>query len=235
MESLTLVTWNILCASSPEDWERRRGLVVDALRWMDPDVAGLQEVLPGPRRDLERAFPEYRFLGGGRDPDGQGEGVPLMVRLPVLDWGEFWLSETPREKGLRGWDAFYPRHCTWARLANGLSILNTHLDHLGARARLESVELLIRALAGPRVLLGDFNEAEDGPAVQRLEGALVDAWRRVHPVRPAPPTWHDFGRASMRLDYVFTTPDLAILEAEVVSFEPWPSDHHPVQVRLRVP
>lgn len=241
---LTLVTWNIRCVThldaGEHAWEARRPRVVAMLRLMDPDVAGLQEVLPEQRRDLEAAFPDYRFLGGGRDADGSGEAVPLMLRrdlVQVQESGEFWLSRRPEERGSLGWDAFLPRHCTWARLSGGLTLFNTHLDHVGARSRREAAGLILGRVGARSVVCGDMNEAEDGHAVRRLSATLADTWRRRHPEGPSHPTWHDFGRdpGGDRIDYVFASPDLEVLEAEIVAGPPDASDHHPVTVRLRVP
>lgn len=246
---LTLVTFNLRYAT-PQDgenaWPARRPRAVETLRRLDADVVGLQEVLPEQRLDLEQDFPGYLFLGCGRDPDGSGEGVPLMIRrdLAPQQQGGFWLSDQPDQPGSRGWDACFPRHCTWARLANGLTVCNTHLDHVGPRSRRQAVELILQRLRPPLVVCGDLNEAEDGAAIQRLSQTMLDAWRRTHPSERPLPTWHDYGRAVLerpedgRLDYVFVSRDVEVLEAETVPSRPdggWPSDHHPVRVRLRLP
>lgn len=245
---VTLVTFNLRYAT-PEDgenaWDLRRPRAVATLRRLDADVVGLQEVLPEQRLDLEQDFPDYLFLGCGRDPDGSGEGVPLMLRrtLAPQQHGGFWLSDQPDQPGSRGWDACFPRHCTWVRLAHGLTVCNTHLDHVGARSRVQAAELILQRLPPPLVLCGDLNEPEDGPALQRLSQTLVDAWRRMHPSERPLPTWHDYGRAVLeraedgRLDYVFVSRDVEVLEAETVPSRPdggWPSDHHPVRVRLHL-
>ena len=53
-------------------------------------------------------------------------------RFILLDSGCFWLSETP-DKPSVGWDAKYPRICSWAQLqdrntGNTLYFLNTHFE-----------------------------------------------------------------------------------------------------------
>jgi endonuclease/exonuclease/phosphatase family metal-dependent hydrolase len=93
---------------------------------------------------------------------------------------------------------------TWAKLrdrrqpkAKPIVFFNTHFDHRGQQARLESARLLRRRvteLAGQcRVIVtGDFNAGEDSPPYLALFGAegnhaspLRDAYRLLHPARAA--------------------------------------------------
>jgi endonuclease/exonuclease/phosphatase family metal-dependent hydrolase len=176
-------------------WHARRDGVADLVRFHRPDVVGFQEPLPDQRADLRERLPEYEFLGRGRKRDGDGEGCPIGVRTDrwrAVDDGTFWLSETPADPSV-GWDAVHPRIATWARIRPraetdgptppadaALLVVNTHLDHVGARARRESARLLRERTADlaaggagsgdasrdgsmdgsgrlPRVLVGDFN------------------------------------------------------------------------------
>ncbi|OYR58705.1 endonuclease/exonuclease/phosphatase family protein [Halorubrum halodurans] len=190
-------------------WHARRDGVVDLVRFHRPDVVGFQEPLPRQRADLRERLPEYEFLGRGRKRDGDGEGCPIGVRTdrwrPVDD-GTFWLSETPAEPSV-GWDAAHPRIATWARIRPraetdgaappadaALLVVNTHLDHVGARARRESARLLRERTADlaaggagsgdasrdgatdgsgrlPRVLVGDFNCTAGSEPHRILTGA----------------------------------------------------------------
>ncbi|WP_066412850.1 endonuclease/exonuclease/phosphatase family protein [Halorubrum aethiopicum] len=177
-------------------WYARRDGVADLVRFHRPDVVAFQEPLPAQRDDLRERLPEYALLGRGRKRDDAGEGCPIGVRTDrwrAVDDGTFWLSETPAEPST-GWDAAHPRIATWARIRpreepdgpagpadSPLLVVNTHLDHVSARARRESARLLreripeLAAVDGedgdagsaddpfdgservPRVLVGDFN------------------------------------------------------------------------------
>lgn len=177
-------------------WHARRDGVADLVRFHRPDVVGFQEPRPDQRADLRDRLPEYDLRGRGRKRDDAGEGCPIGVRTDrwrVTDDGTFWLSETPTEPST-GWDATHPRIASWVRIRPregadesadatepSVLVVNTHLDHVGARARCESARLLRERLpelaaAGetartadgrgepsevdghvPRILVGDFN------------------------------------------------------------------------------
>ena len=91
-------------------------------------------------------------------------------RGEVLESDTFWLSETPDEPST-GWDATHPRIATWARVrldGDALLVVNTHFDHVSARARREAARLLRERIpeigaesagdgAPPVVLVGDLN------------------------------------------------------------------------------
>ncbi|NNF03867.1 MAG: endonuclease/exonuclease/phosphatase family protein, partial [Rhodothermales bacterium] len=171
-------------------WPNRADGVAALVDQHSVDVVGLQEALPGQLADLERLLPGFAWLGvsrGGEGIDDEFSAILYRVTsvLPV-DHGTFWLSETPDEPASRGWDAALPRIATWARFrlertgdgdqagadapadadadADALEflVLNTHFDHRGETARVESARLIRRWLAEragnlPVVVTGDLN------------------------------------------------------------------------------
>lgn len=192
-EELRVMTYNIRLdtpADGPNSWPLRANLLIGQIRLVRPAILGVQEVLPGQRADLVAALPEYAALGGGRD-DGMraGEASPLFVdkRLfQIKSSGMFWLSPTPKVTSL-GWDAAFRRVASWAHLVRRsdgqrLLAINTHWDHIGKEARLNSAYQLRDWIAVHQgnnehvVLLGDFNAslAEDSLGVM-LVNALGDA------------------------------------------------------------
>src|SRR3546814_13670773 len=98
-------------------------------------------------------------------------------RFTLLAAGTFWLSQTPDRPG-KGWDAAYPRIASWARLrdrtaSQTLLVVNTHFDHVGQVARVESAKLIRRWIGDPRqpgdavVLTGEFNSPTVSPPQDR--------------------------------------------------------------------
>lgn len=189
-----VMTYNIRLdtpADGPNRWELRRDLLVAQVHLLRPDIVGFQEVVPGQLADLAAALPGHVPIGSGRDGDGTaGEASPLFIAraaFTVRSFGQFWLSPTP-DKTSRGWDAAFPRIVTFAHLrrrSDGARVLalNTHWDHIGTQARLESAGQIARWIAANRqrgealVVLGDFNAALVEPSLQALleEGQLTDA------------------------------------------------------------
>lgn len=232
----------------------RSALVRAALAHVD--VLGTQE---GTRAHLADLTSGTGFAAVGRSRDGGASGEHAAIlyrtaRLRVLATGDFWLSPTP-DVPSTGWDATYPRICTWARfrdVATGstLVVLNAHLDHEGARARVESARLLLVRAAVvaegvPVVLTGDLN-AEPGsePVRLLLDSGLVDA-RAVSETPPTGPETTFTALADpdlpggpgrrQRIDYVLVTPDVRVAAHRVLDARPGgrhPSDHDPVVAEL---
>jgi endonuclease/exonuclease/phosphatase family metal-dependent hydrolase len=152
------------------------------------DVVGLQEVI---RRNgvahADQAAYLARRLGmdlimGETRPHGDGTyGNALLTRLPVLCSARCDLSWAGRE----------PRGCLRVDLAvkgTALHVFNCHFG-LAFRERREQLDVLagfIRVseeIAGPRVVMGDFNEWHRGPIGRglRREFASPMRRRRTHP------------------------------------------------------
>ncbi|SDG04549.1 Metal-dependent hydrolase, endonuclease/exonuclease/phosphatase family [Halorubrum xinjiangense] len=180
MTAIRVLSYNVRYANRGDHhdaWHDRRDAVGRLVRFHRPDVAAFQEPLPDQRDDLRERLPAYEFVGRGREAGGEGEGCPVAVRSDrwEVDASDtFWLSETPDEPST-GWDAAYPRIATWARVravegTAELLVVNTHFDHVSARARRGAARLLrerVPEIAAanegnsdetlPVVLVGDLN------------------------------------------------------------------------------
>ena len=173
-EPLRVMSYNIrldLESDGINRWANRRDQFIGQIRLMQPAILGLQEVVPGQKADLQEALPGYEFLGAARD-DGRskGEFSNLAIRRDIFrvrSSGTFWLSPTPGAPS-KGWDAAYPRIATWAkfvRRSDGKRFLalNTHFDHVGQTARLQSARQIIGWLSAQRsagesvIVTGDLN------------------------------------------------------------------------------
>lgn len=239
---LRVLTFNIRYDNPddrPNDWDSRRELVIELVRESCCHVVGFQEVLPRQRADLEAALPEFQWIGQGRNADVGGEQCCLAIdpTFEILDWGQFWLCPTPEVPGAVGWDAMLTRICTWARLAKDgteLTVLNSHWDHRGRRARTETARLLLERIEGrpgPVLLIGDFNTDPGSEPLALLTSMLTDSYAVIHPGSSAG-TFHDFGRSSVRprIDYLLASPQFLIVECRILDQTegPYPSDHFAV-------
>ena len=171
---LTVMTFNVRFdnpADGENRWEARIPIVKSYMAEATPDIVGMQEVLVNQVEDLLDIMPGYAYVGTGRD-DGKtgGEYSPIYYRedrFILRDDGQFWLSETPGVPGSRSWDAAITRIVAWAALEVRQSgeiiyIFNTHFDHRGVQARLNSIELMSEMITGiagdaPVIVVGDFN------------------------------------------------------------------------------
>lgn len=243
-------------------WDKRQDFVIETIRAYNPDLVGGQEVLDFQADFLQQRLSDYTLVGGGRD-DGKrkGEYSPILFRkdrFEPLAHGQWWLSPTPEVVGSKGWDAALPRIVTWARLKDrrsGQTILfyNTHWDHQGKVARVESGKLMRRLIEDhrggddlPVIVTGDFNSTEESDQYRSLtvgDGSglkLIDAHRAVHPERqPDEATFNGFKgiRQGMRIDWILHSPHWEATGAAIDRTEKdgrTPSDHYPVTAELEL-
>jgi endonuclease/exonuclease/phosphatase family metal-dependent hydrolase len=117
-------------------------------------------------------------------------------------------------------------------------VWNTHWDHRGERARLESARLIadwVRACGAPSIVLGDFNAEESSAPLELLRAAsLRDSFRDLHPDAREVGTYHAFrgGKSGPKIDYCLVTRQWRSLGAGLLdqrgAHGRWPSDHHGV-------
>jgi endonuclease/exonuclease/phosphatase family metal-dependent hydrolase len=259
---LRVMTFNIRYATAADGenaWDKRKDFVVEVIRGFDPDLLGTQEVLAAQADFLAMKLSGYAVVGVGRD-DGQRRGEFSAAfykssRFKALDSGTFWLSETPDVPGSKSWDSSLPRVATWVKLrdtAGGdreLCFLNTHWDHRGNHARIESASIIRRWLAAhaptmPAIVTGDFNVTEEHQAYREIisdsgDGRpLRDLYRQAHPERhPEEATFNGFRgtRQGRRIDFVLGTAEFRVSEADILRASRdgrYPSDHYPVTAVL---
>lgn len=244
---------------NPEDgennWQYRRERVARVIAANDVDLFGAQELLVGQLNDLKGLLPGYAEVGVGREDGAEaGEFNPVFYRtdrFELLDWGTFWLSETPEVAGSKGWDGACERLATWTVLRDRdgreLFFINTHLDHMGEVARREGVSLLlgrIDSLSGgrPVVLTGDFNATPDSEVIAHvLADSRMRHTRDVADVREgASWSFADYGSipeaGRQLIDYVFVNDGLDVPMYRVLPDTldgGYLSDHAPVLVKLQ--
>ncbi len=251
---LHLVTYNIRYNNAGDGenaWINRREAMADSLQHTGADIICLQEVLHDQLMFLQGALKEYRYYGVGRD-DGKtaGEYAPLFYRtdrFTVVDSGTLWLSETPGVPS-KGWDAALNRIATWLKLKSKASgkeivVFNTHFDHQGKQARLESARLLtLQALQKAKdmacILAGDFNFVSSDEPYDIIDFAgYSDTWKEMHV--PDAYTFTGFKTdlsIAKRIDFVFVNKYLHTKQHRVLYWksrnDSYLSDHLAVEVKL---
>lgn len=256
---LQVMSFNIRCgfceaSDDVNHWSRRKFLAARLVGAHDPDLVGLQEAVLYQARDLVSLLPQYDWIGVGRD-DGKEQGEANVIlfkraRFELLENKTLWLSPTPDKVG-KGWDAAFNRTVTLARLRERASgrefyLLDTHFDHLGQQARIESAKLIVRLQASlaadlPLVLVGDFNSTRESEAYPIIAGALHDSARisRRRP-RGGDVTFNDFGKGrepGRTIDFIFVNDRVEVLSQRILTTlygGHYPSDHFPVLARIRL-
>lgn len=268
--TLKVMTFNIRY-NNPGDgenaWPNRKDVVAETIgQKYQADIAGLQEALKEQIDDLAARLPEYAWFGVGReDGKDKGEFTPIFYktdRLELLDQNTFWLSETPEVPGSKSWDTAITRIVTWGKFKDKKTgavfyHFNTHFDHMGRQARVESARLLSQqaiALAKdvPTVVTGDFNTREKSDPYLVLTGKspflagassdLKDARYLSNSPHKGPTStttnWKDHGEAESKIDYIFVRGEVEVLNHAALNDKyngNYPSDHLPVLAEVRIP
>lgn len=257
--SLRLMSYNMRY-DNPDDgenrWEIRREALIGLLNFHSPDFIGTQELLDHQLEYIVTRIPDYGVVGVGRI-DGKKEGeyacILYNTRLfRVIEQSTFWLSPFPDSIGKRGWDASLERICSYGLFEDRKSgqrfwVFNTHFDHIGATARLESarliwekINILNREKKLPVLLTGDFNSRPEEAPAQFLSEKMVNARSSSGLVYGPEKTFNNFSFTTPLkscIDYIFTTRDARIKVRKFATITDsydlkYPSDHLPVLADL---
>jgi endonuclease/exonuclease/phosphatase family metal-dependent hydrolase len=257
---IRVMTFNIRY-DNPEDginrWDNRKQMVSAGIVEHAVDLAGIQEVLINQLNDLDGLLPGYKHLGVGRE-DGKtkGEYAPVFYktdRFRLLDQGTFWLSPTPMDTGSVGWDATLTRICTWGKFQDKTSgmefyFMNTHFDHIGDTARVESARLILDFINTetkdlPVILTGDFNSSSSDETYSVLtnpENDLSDACQLSNSSKSCNEgTFNGFGSENEpeRIDMIFFKGRWEVDSIKVLEIKEddlFISDHWPVVAELKI-
>ena len=249
-------------ASQPGDvdyWPDRIAPLQDLVRREVPTILGVQEALHHQLVAIEAALPpSYRMIGAGREGGSRGEYSPIFYdaeRLQLIEWDQFWLSDTPKVIGSSSWGNGVTRIVTWGRFRDTatdrqLLLVNTHFDHESDNARVRAAAAvldLVRIFQPrlPTIVMGDFNSDAGSSSAYRsflASGVLGDAWvlAREH-LTPDYGTFPRYGppvEGGRRIDWILATPDVLVLQAAVNTSTldgRHASDHVPVQVLVDIP
>lgn len=222
-------------AENGNGWSQRVPVVASLIRFHRFDVLGIQEALRHQVDDLQSLLPAYAYSGCGRD-DGKddGEFAAIFYRkdaFTLKDEGTFWLSETPKVPSI-GWDAKFMRICTWVKLEciktrKTLFVFNTHFDHQGATARLESARLVLRSIREiakdqPAILTGDLNVDQTSESYQFIHDSslLEDSFETAeerYVLNGTPNGFQVTTFTDRRIDHVFHTRDFKVLRYGILT------------------
>jgi endonuclease/exonuclease/phosphatase family metal-dependent hydrolase len=209
-----------------------RAALERTVRSLAPDVLLLNET--GARWRLRR-FASDLDLALASDPWSplrRRAKDAVLVRSP-------WRIAEHRQQRFSGSRFLYPRAALLARLQrDGVSMWAVAI-HLGLRPaeRRHHAEQLLATLGridAPTVIAGDTNELPDGKAMSMLAEHYPDAWVRAG---EGPGETIPADAPTSRIDFVFTSPSIAVERAWVPQSEEISraSDHRPVAVDLDLP
>jgi endonuclease/exonuclease/phosphatase family metal-dependent hydrolase len=235
-------------------WDLRKNRVADLMQYYEADFIGAQEVLHHQLTYLDSSLVNYSFIGVGRD-DGKTLGEYSCIfynqeKFIPIKQSTFWLA--PQSDSVcMGWDAVCNRVCTYGLFKNKKTnqvvwVFNTHFDHVGKIARIESAKLILQKIKelnvknDPVILLGDFNLRPTEEPIQKIASEMNNA--RVHSkmVYGNVDTWNGFKfkeKPNGGIDYIFVNKHKKIVVEKFATITDsydlkYPSDHFPVMATI---
>jgi endonuclease/exonuclease/phosphatase family metal-dependent hydrolase len=153
---IKVVTYNLMCVwDHPKNIKGltyRAGLVYAKIKKENPDIIGFQEVIAPQLEYLEHMFPEYLFIGQGRNADMMGEGLYIAIKKSVFmlcGMDVFWISPEPYVPATRFEEQSpYPRICVDILVRHKESgkmirIYDVHLDHEESEAKAKGMKVVL--------------------------------------------------------------------------------------------
>lgn len=257
-EMFKLVTFNIRCDYGQDgvnNFQYRKELIMQKLEQQQPDVICFQEVLPHVADWLKETLAAYYVVGCGREKAFNGEQMTVAFRkdrMNLIAMDTFWLSPDEYCPGSRyAQQSDCPRTCTELVLEDMESkrvfrLMNTHLDHQGAKARELGLAQILKRIHSqqflpdiPVLLAGDFNAEPDSEEMLMLQKENV-----MNLTQDIGITFHGFlpEEKPEKIDYIFLfngKDKEQQLEPEKTEKwedregEVWLSDHYPICAWLK--
>ncbi|SDS66461.1 endonuclease/exonuclease/phosphatase family protein [Gramella sp. MAR_2010_147] len=254
-QEMDVMTYNIKYANENDgenSWSVRKDWITRQIAFYEPDILGVQEAVISQLDYLTEKIGAYQFIGVGREGEDAGEFSAILYKkkkFKVLKMNTLWLSETP-DKISKGWDADYNRVYTYGLFQNKKTaekfwVFNTHFDHVGDQARLESSKLIIKKIKElntenlPVLLMGDFNLEPETEGIQLISEHLKDSRMMAKLVFGPDGTFNAYKfdqPVTRRIDYIFSNEKVIVEKYAVLSDSKemkYPSDHFPVSIVVK--
>jgi len=261
-DTLKVMTFNIRCQNGESEddinyWSGRKYLVAELIDKYSPDIIGMQEAEKRQIDDLEVLLDGYKRFGVGRE-NGKEEGEYSVIfydssKFSVQWDSTIWLSPTPTKPSI-GWDAMFKRIVTFGLFqtkadGNEFYFFNTHFDHKGDTARIESAKLLVKKVSEvpvyyPVLVTGDFNSTSSSEPYKIITETkssndfplLSDAqFISAMPHFGGDNSFNGFGKTEEPdriIDFIFVNDKVEVTSQGIITDTYnglYPSDHFPVQ------
>lgn len=256
---IKVMSYNIrldVASDGENRWDARKDKVAGLMNYYEADFIDGQEVQHHQLKYLSEKLNGYSYIGVGRD-DGKEEGEYSCIfyrkdKFTLIRQSTFWLSPSPDSVSF-GWDAACRRVCTYGLFKSKKTkqffwVFNTHLDHMGKTARLESVKLIIKKITElntnnyPVILSGDFNSRPEDEPSQYVMANMQNSRSISQQVYGSADTWNAFKfneKPNGCIDYIFLSHYNYITVSKFATLTDsydmkYPSDHFPILATITI-
>lgn len=210
-------------------------IMARVIRDCDADVVGLNE-MRGKGLDPEyteqveilaklTGMNDFYFAPAIEFPSKGPYGNGFLSKLPIRK-AETVLIEDPSPKGYGG---YYETRCVLkAELEGGVTVLVTHFG-LNPDEQENAVKTILKHMADQKcILMGDFNVRPDNPVLAPIREKMKDAADFFD----APKLSFPSDTPNRKIDYIFVSPDVEIVAADIPAIVA--SDHRPHTATVRL-
>lgn len=256
-QEIKIMSYNIRLdveSDGENKWSLRKDKVAGLMKYYAADFIGGQEVQNHQLKYLIENLPGYNYIGVGRD-DGKEAGEYSCIiynrnKFDLVQTSTFWLAPNP-DSVSKGWDAAYNRVCTYGLFKSKMTkqlfwVFNTHFDHVGKEARLNSSKLILKKIATlntknyPVFLTGDFNLRPEEKPVQEISSQMQNTRTISKLAYGNADTWNAFKfheKPNGTIDYIFISNDKRLSVSKFATITDsydlkYPSDHFPVMATI---
>ncbi|MGL5316270.1 MAG: endonuclease/exonuclease/phosphatase family protein [Peptostreptococcaceae bacterium] len=197
--------------------------IIDFLRVLEADIVCLQEVNESAKAGFQvSSFKEelkmYSHFGANVVDLGFNYGLVTYSKYPIKSENHIYLSSGREQRGML--------HTVIKIDGRKLNIVNVHLGVDKEEREVQMKELLefINSLGNePYIVMGDFNEG----SVSIDSTLLNDVAKQLGKANVL-----TFSLGLDRIDYIFVSPNIEVLDYEVLIENM--SDHYPIVAKIRI-
>lgn len=210
-------------------------LFIKTIREFAPDVVGLNEVYSdGPRVDyvhqvkrVAEALGYYYHFGEAiLIHNGSRYGNGFLSRYPIVKAETIPIPDPEKP----AYDGYYETRCVIrgeVDVPGGLTVLVSHFG-LNPDEAENAVHTVADQLGARTVLMGDFNVTPENPVLNPIREKMKD----TADLFAAPLLSFPSDEPNCKIDYIFTSPDLQVLSADIPALVV--SDHRPYVAELLI-
>ena len=202
-------------------------VMADAIKEVSPDIVGLQEVRGEGRVDSYKEQTEilsslanmpYHFFAKAIDFADGPYGNALLSKVPIVSKEVITIPD-PEVK--TGTDWYETRCVLKATLEGGITVLVTHVG-LNRDEKENAIKTITEHIASEKcILMGDFNLSPEDPLLVPIREKMKDTADAFDRPKLSCPS----DNPDKKIDYIFVSPDIEILSADIPAIIA--SDHRP--------
>lgn len=233
-KTLKILTYNVKHCENQLTNEVDYNAVADAIKSMQPDIVGLNEINDegtGLEFDAQTEILskltglKHHFFGQATTKTGGPYGNGFLSKYPIKNIEVIPIPD-PEEK--TGTALYETRSIIKAKLSNGLTVMVMHFGLNQDEKENAFATLLANLPTEKCIVMGDFNIIPDNELLDQLDGKLVD----VATITDDDLFTHKADNPDKKIDYIFVTPDIEIISAEVPNIVT--SDHRPLTAVVNI-